>query len=95
MTLKSKDTAGSNSHLEPLDCRAGILEKISVDNQIWSSRNENAVIAGRFSDAFLRPFGKGRRSKVCIRLPRHEQVLIGWRIQVPENAKPRTQFDWI
>jgi len=100
-TTKRRDTNNSTKHSEPLDCGAAIFEKISVNNEIWSSCNENALIAERFKNVFFRAFGKGRKPRICIKLPQRQQALIGLRVQVPEDAKPQDtlrldliQRDW-
>ncbi len=53
----------------------------------WTSRHPPPALAARFKVAKAEPFPAGGRGRLQLSLPRNEDLLLGWRVQVPQEAQ--------
>ena len=82
------ETEAKASKARLLDCGGGALKEPKLNSKVWSSRNTDTFTAKEFSEAAMVSFTSGRRSAIPVSLNRHEQVLLGLWLKVPEKARP-------
>ena len=75
-----------------LDCGGESAEDMPGNLKPWTSRNPQAHLAARFQDVPGVPFSPGRSSRQRVSIPFGDQLLVGWRVQVPHDAKPGESF---
>lgn len=77
-----------------LDCGGTPAEEpqATLNLEPWTSRNPQAALARRFAQGEGRPFGLGRRAALRIAVPYNDQLLLGWRLHVPNDAPPGSRI---
>ncbi|MGH8246635.1 MAG: hypothetical protein ACREUU_09410, partial [Gammaproteobacteria bacterium] len=77
---------------ERLDCGGGSPPSHGLDYRPWTSRNPDSAVAARFREAREETFSKGSRAGVSLKLPLKDQLMLGWRVWVPERTPAGTSF---
>jgi len=73
---------------EALDCGGRDVQGMAEFNEVLTSRSAGALRERSFANAVELPFNSGRTARLAISLRPEQQIVFGFRLDVPGDARP-------
>jgi hypothetical protein len=91
-SFPTRQAKGTHKSARRVDCGAGTLQHVTLATandagRMLTSFNPNAASARHFTEAVQVLFAPGRLAQIPVALSRHEQLVMGLRLELPQGAR--------